>query len=656
MSSNGLRERAEAFFKRPSNNLPVAVPAAPGGLEALGAETARRDFSVFIPSHAERALALASRFMEIANTTPGDQGLAAVLEEAERAAEQEDDDMVKYALMVFITHHPEGRRLPIPPLAERAPDVVLPSNKAVRQGLSLEAMGGLGVEAKLDYFREDTAVNEHHQRWHVVYPGGGHPNPANPFGPGITKNRQGELFWYMHQQMLARYDTERKALGPPRTVELKVYTDPIPEGYVANLPGFSDRAPDAVMQAVPLEPGVTYRVSDHDERRKRLLAAAESGKLRKGAGTTPVTVELLSSTAESNVGSVDGADWRNPLGFYGSHHNFGHVLIAALRDPAGPSGPGVMSRTSTAVRDPAFFRWHRHVDETIYLWQQTLAPYDLKAGAPAVRIRKSLDGAAGTGQSPDILVCMQKEIAGASAPDFDGQKFADQTFGGDANWDKPLDSFGIGAGALQTMMRKETISLPGGGTGSKPYLDHEEFYYFLRFENLSDQPQKITARLFLVAREFADERRLWIEMDKFAHSLAPKQRAVVFRPGRLSAVVRKPARRPPDPRPQPHPGDDPNYCDCGWPYHLLLPRGSEAGMDFRLMVMLTDYQADLVGAEKKCGSMSFCGVKDADYPDKRPMGYPFDRPFDGKVTDVLARPELAHVATKDLKIGHLGAV
>ena len=75
-------------------------------------------------------------------------------------------------------------------------------------------------------------------------------------------------------------------------------------------------------------------------------------------------------------------------------------------------------------------------------------------------------------------------------------------------------------------------------------------------------------------------------------------------------------------------------------------------MDFRLFVMLTDYQADLVGAEKKCGSMSFCGVKDADYPDKRPMGYPFDRPFAAPVSEVFKRPDLVNVAMRDIKIKH----
>lgn len=645
-----LRARAEGFLKRPPNDLPVNAPA--GSLEALGPAPLQRDFIIFLPSHLKHALDLASRFMELANDNPGEQGLQAVIDEAEKSAEREDIELVKYALMVFITHHPEGQRLPIPPLGERSPEKVLPSNRAVLLGF--EALGGLGVEAQLDYFREDTSVNDHHLRWHIVYPTDGHPDPNDPTGPNITKKRQGELFWYMHQQMLARYDTERKAFNLSPAEQLKNYTLPLSEGYKANLQGYSNRLPNVVMRDLPYGPGVTYRVSDHDERRKRLLAAAESGQLQNGTGTVPVTIDLLASTAESNLGSVEGASWDDVFSFYGSHHNIGHGLLASLPDPNGPfpNRGGVMRNPATAVRDPIFFRWHRHVDETFYIWQQLQESHNLTADAPKVSIRKNLDGAT-DGQSPDILVCMQKEIAGAHATDFDGQKFADENFGGDGNWDKPLSSFGFGINELHTMMRQETINLPSGGTGLKPYLDHEEFYYFLRLENLLDQPQKVTVRLFLVAGEFAEERRMWIEMDKFAHSLDSKQKAVVFRPARFSSVVRKPARRPTDPPVPPHTGNDPDYCDCGWPYHLLLPRGTEAGMDFRLVVILTDYQADLVGAEQKCGSMSFCGVKNADYPDKKPMGYPFDRPFAAKISEVFASSELVNIATKDFKIKHV---
>ena len=35
---------------------------------------------------------------------------------------------------------------------------------------------------------------------------------------GKTKDREGELFYYMHQQMVARYDADRLAVGLPRVV------------------------------------------------------------------------------------------------------------------------------------------------------------------------------------------------------------------------------------------------------------------------------------------------------------------------------------------------------------------------------------------------------------------------------------------------------
>jgi hypothetical protein len=80
--------------------------------------------------------------------------------------------------------------------------------------------------------------------------------------------------------------------------------------------------------------------------------------------------------------------------------------------------------------------------------------------------------------------------------------------------------------------------------------------------------------------------------------------------------------------------DSYNYCTCGWPYNLLLPRGTREGMSFRLAVVLTDWEVDRVGPESCCGSVSFCGALDQ-YPDKRQMGYPFDRRFDFPISDTI---------------------
>lgn len=64
---------------------------------------------------------------------------------------------------------------------------------------------------------------------------------------------------------------------------------------------------------------------------------------------------------------------------------------------------------------------------------------------------------------------------------------------------------------------------------------------------------------------------------------------------------------------------------------MLLPKGNEQGYPFLLYVLVTDHKMDDVGAEVSgtCSqSFSFCGLRNKKYPDKRPMGFPFDRPAD----------------------------
>jgi hypothetical protein len=331
-------------------------------------------------------------------------------------------------------------------------------------------------------------------------------------------------------------------------------------------------------------------------------------------------------------------------------------MLADLRDPAGPNPnrPGVMTSTSTAMRDPIFYRWHRHVDDFFFTWQERhLRPYDFADAPQGVVVRKGLPGWP-AGDSPDLLVCLQRDVPGATAAGFDGRAFAQATFGGPA-WDLPSASFPVLASGLETRMRAQRMTLPDGTQVNKPYVDHEDFFIFIRAENQAAQDRPVTVRMFLAPAAHADNRRLWIEMDKFGITLPASQRVVIFRPSRLSAVVRKPAWRPTEPRPDlpaGTPADARNYCDCGWPYHLLLPRGTAAGMQFRLMVMLTDWTVDRVGADSRCGSLSFCGSRDTDYPDSRPMGYPFDRrPASGlTVSQMLAHPALRHVATTGVTI------
>jgi hypothetical protein len=323
---------------------------------------------------------------------------------------------------------------------------------------------------------------------------------------------------------------------------------------------------------------------------------------------------------------------------------------------------GVMSDVATAIRDPVFYRWHKHIDDFSFQWQERQKANDF-SDAPQVLIRKGLTGTKQENGSPDIMLAFKDNgqgydpvIPGSDDPHFDGQAYGERTFGG-ANWNKDFSSSPVTTNELHTRMFQRTISWGPNNqhTSTISYLDQDkEFFYFIRVENRLPHEQEVTLRIFLVAQALANDRRMWIEMDKFKHTLKASEKAVIFRKAESSSVIKKPVIRPPgSDEPPVQTGDQTqdaeiNYCNCGWPYNLLLPRGAPQGMGLRLLVMFTDWRKDQVPDDTTCGSMSYCGAKDK-YPDSRVMGYPFDRPFPaGSIAQTIAAHDT--MATRDFTI------
>lgn len=36
------------------------------------------------------------------------------------------------------------------------------------------------------------------------------------------------------------------------------------------------------------------------------------------------------------------------------------------------------------------------------------------------------------------------------------------------------------------------------------------------------------------------------------------------------------------------------FCNCGWPSHMLLPKGSASGLEYDFFVMISNYNQDRV--------------------------------------------------------------
>jgi tyrosinase len=149
-------------------------------------------------------------------------------------------DMLRHALGIYLTHSRDAqkRRIVVPSLREHAS---MRQIAAAASANTLSVVGGQVVTpdtqqgpAILAYWREDYDYNDHHIHWHTVFPGTG----VIVDGKNVPViDRQGELFLYMHSQMVARYETEGICWNLPLVRPWNQYDDVLEYGYVP-MPGF----------------------------------------------------------------------------------------------------------------------------------------------------------------------------------------------------------------------------------------------------------------------------------------------------------------------------------------------------------------------------------------------------------------------------------
>lgn len=181
------------------------------------------------------------------------------------------------------------------------------------------------------YWREDIGLNLHHWHWHLVYPFEG----AREI---VDKNRRGELFYYMHQQIIARYNIERLCNNLKRVTKLSNWREPIPEAYFPKLDSLvaSRTWPARPVNQTPQDINrevdqIRLSLDDLDRWRDRIFDAIHSGAIRGENGENiPLTefegIDVLGNIIESSILSPN----RN---YYGDFHNMGHIMVGYIHDP-----------------------------------------------------------------------------------------------------------------------------------------------------------------------------------------------------------------------------------------------------------------------------------------------------------------------------------
>lgn len=245
----------------------------------------KASFSLFNAHNKEVAGRLITLLLDIPDT-------ATLLSTAAYIKDRVNPYLFQYALSVAMQHRPDTKDVTLPTIVQMFPDQfvdpsVFPKS---REEAALSQQNRMvidiprnytasekEIEQRMAYFREDIGVNMHHWHWHLVYPGDGDLRI-------VGKDRRGELFYYMHNQIIARYNLDRMAAGLPRVRPLNNLREPIVEAYFpkiirsTNNAAYPPRVANTVLSDVNrVKNNAVVDVSDLERWRDRIFEAIDKG-------------------------------------------------------------------------------------------------------------------------------------------------------------------------------------------------------------------------------------------------------------------------------------------------------------------------------------------------------------------------------------------
>ncbi|XP_018368113.1 PREDICTED: phenoloxidase 2 [Trachymyrmex cornetzi] len=442
----------------------------------------------------------------------------------------------------------------------------------------------------------------------------------------------------MHHQIQARYNAERLSNRLGRVKRFHNWREPIPEGYFPKLDSlvasrtWPARPAGAILKDInrPVDQ-LNFDLQDLERWRDRIYEAIHTGAYISPRGErVPLTefggVDVLGNIMEASILSPN-------QNVYGDLHNLGHVAISYCHDPDHRylETFSIMGEPATAMRDPIFYRFHAFTDDVFLEHKNTLPEYSLQ----------QLD-------FPGVVIT---DIA-VQTPNQPANQISTFWTKSDVDLSRGLDFTPRGA-----VLARFT------------HLNHTDFTYRIVANNRNNAPRRGTVRIFIAPKQderglpfvFRDQKELMIEMDKFTVLLRPGSNTIERKSTESSVTIpfERTFRNLDESRPIS--GDNLeqfNFCGCGWPQHMLVPKGKEEGFPMDLFIMISDYTGDAVEQDEPTGckdAASFCGLRDRKYPDARPMGFPFDRRARAGV-ETLAQFLTGNMAVAQISIRHTDTV
>nr|XP_029734409.1 phenoloxidase 2-like [Aedes albopictus] len=591
--------------------VPVMDIDPPPNIDFANVVPRRGDFSLFNRSHREVANQLIQLFMQ----QPDADTLSAV---SAYVRDRLNAPLFQYALSVALHHRTDTTDVTVPSILHTFPDRFIDpatfprmreEGRIVDQGdrMAIDIPMNFTAldrepEQRLAYFREDIGVNLHHWHWHLVYPGVGPRDIVN-------KDRRGELFYYFHGQMVARYHVERFCNGLGLLEPYNNLRAPIREPYYpkilrsANNRTHPARYPMMVLSDVNRTADqVNITIADMELQLSRIIRSIDDGFVMSSNGErisldNPGGIDVLGNILENSILSPNSD-------FYGDVHNNGHVMLSYIHDPDGTylESFGVMGDVTTAMRDPIFYRWHLYMDQIFRRHKNRFSCYTYPELAyQGITLLKFETRLQRRNSPPNVWL----------------------TF-----WQRSQVDLGTGL----------DFGPEGNLFATFTHLQHAPFLYQLQVINSDNRNRRGTVRIYLAPRfnekggrlTFEEQRLHAIELDTFRVRLNSGVNNIVRRSEQSSVTI--PYERTFRNISQSNEAGNEQFrfCNCGWPSHMLIPKGNAEGVTYDLFAMVSNFSGDAVDVDfdenQNCDdSYSFCGLRNRLYPDARNMGYPFDR-------------------------------
>ncbi|XP_055621812.1 hexamerin-1.1-like [Toxorhynchites rutilus septentrionalis] len=449
-------------------------------------------------------------------------------------------------------------------------------------------------EGRISYYTEDVGMNAYYYYYMLEYSSflGG-----DEFG--LYEDRRGELFFYMHQQLLARYSLERKGNFLNPVGELFWECPQLAEYHpmLRYWNGISVRSRETGSCMRWYNPSDRQNIRDYE---MRIKEAIDRGYHVLSNGTkidlrTSASVDSVGNIVQGNADSID-------FEFFKSYGLLTRMAMSQTDYYKLTEGlwPGALMHYETSMRDPAYYQWIGKNLEFYWRYKSYLPPYTFdELNFNGVKI-KSL-----------VLDKLITYFDYFDADISNGFPFNTKQSPGKSVWD-----FSIYA--------------------RQKRLNHKPFSYTMTVT--SEFEGKGVVRMYLGPQfkrieELQVLKKHYLELDQYFVDLVVGENVIKRNTKEFYYDVRdrttytelyKRVIRAIK-------GDEQFVLDlseahCGWPDRLLLPRGLPSGYNLTVFFIISPHNAPKVQQYSTYDSATSCGAgSGSKYGDSLPFGYPLDR-------------------------------